>query len=297
MAGVYYFSTYIVFLLLACLEAIRCQSYHAFNGYGNNIRNPGWGIAGGELIRYPVPQAYSDGISAFTESKSGKDLPGARAISLKFVGKDRESVVRSERGTTDFVTYLGQFFDHDFDLNEHSWFDYGVGGEDAPIPIPECDPWYDPACEGDKTIGFSRTGYNGSTPVDKPRQQINGITSFLDGSVVYGSSFEWASKLRAYRDGKLLTSDGNLLPWNNMGLSMANDVNREDMMYAAGDKRANVNPAVIAIQTLFMRNHNRLAEMYADENPGWNDEDLYYAARKWNIAQMQAVCNRALAAS
>eukprot|EP00854_Cymbomonas_tetramitiformis_P015459 gene15459-18301_t len=70
---------------------------------------------------------------------------------------------------------------------------------------------------------------------------------------------------------------------------MANDVGREDLMFAAGDKRANVNPAVIALQVLFLRNHNRLAAEYKAANPTWVDEDLFNAARKWNVAQLQAL--------
>ncbi|KAK3264512.1 hypothetical protein CYMTET_26753 [Cymbomonas tetramitiformis] len=271
-------------LLPLLLPTKSYAAYYSFDGWGNNLRNPEWGMAGSELLRYPVASAYHDGISNMT---GGGRLPDARDISVQLMRVDQ---ISSKRRGTDFITYLGQLFDHDFDLNEHTWHDWGKAGEAAPIPIPVCDAWFDADCDGGKVMEFTRTGYNGSTPPDQPRQQINGITSFLDGSVVYGSSFDWASKLRTFRDGTLLVSDGNLLPWNIGGLPMANDVGREDLMFAAGDKRANVNPAVIALQVLFLRNHNRLAAEYKAANPTWVDEDLFNAARKWNVAQLQAIC-------
>lgn len=51
--------------------------------------------------------------------------------------------------------------------------------------------------------------------------QINTITSYLDGSVVYGSNIQTADKLRAYFKGYLSTSNGQL-PTNYMNLNMAN---------------------------------------------------------------------------
>ena len=59
---------------------------------------------------------------------------------------------------------------------------------------------------------------------------------------------------------------------------------------AAGDVRANVNPVLLAIQSLFVREHNRLAEEIYREHPSWSDEDIFQEARKWNVAIMQSIC-------
>ena len=45
-----------------------------------------------------------------------------------------------------------------------------------------------------------------------PRQQINILTSYIDGSVVYGETEERSNALREFTDGKLKTGPGDLLP-------------------------------------------------------------------------------------
>ena len=45
-----------------------------------------------------------------------------------------------------------------------------------------------------------------------PREQINILTSYIDGSVVYGETEERSNALREFIDGKLKTGPGDLLP-------------------------------------------------------------------------------------
>ena len=62
-----------------------------------------------------------------------------------------------------------------------------------------------------------------------------------------------------------------------------------EQLFAAGDIRANEQPGLTALHTLFVREHNRLAARYALVHPGWSDEQLYQKAREINWAQIQAI--------
>jgi prostaglandin-endoperoxide synthase 2 len=61
-----------------------------------------------------------------------------------------------------------------------------------------------------------------------------------------------------------------------LGLSHAND---KTSLFAVGGDRANATPAVSALNLLFLREHNRLADRLAAANPGWDDDRVFETAR------------------
>jgi len=63
-------------------------------------------------------------------------------------------------------------------------------------------------------------------------------------------------------------------------------------VFYAGDARASEQPALAAIQTLFLREHNRLAEGLSALNPQWSDEKLYQTARRILSAVTQHITYR-----
>ena len=70
---------------------------------------------------------------------------------------------------------------------------------------------------------------------------------------------------------------------------LANDTHINDKLFVAGDVRANENPLLTSLHTLFVREHNRLCVIIKAENPSWNDEKIYQKARKIVGAYFQSI--------
>jgi len=49
------------------------------------------------------------------------------------------------------------------------------------------------------------------------REQVNNITSFLDGSLIYGSTAERAADLRAFWGGRLKLNEDGYMPYEKEG--------------------------------------------------------------------------------
>ena len=254
----------------------------SIDGTGNNVAHPTWGSTGQDLLRLS-PAAYGDGIS----TPSGADRPGARLVS-NLLAASPEGGVTNDRDFTAFVYAWGQFLDHDLGLT-----DTATPRERLPIPVPTGDPSFDPTSTGAMTIAMSRSNWDPATGTStaNPRQQVNSITAFIDGSQVYGSDATRAAALREFAGGRLRTSTGNLLPFNSEGLANANDAHvvADNQLFLAGDVRANENPELLALQTLFVREHNRIAAEAAAKNPTWTDEQLYQHARRMVISEIQEI--------
>lgn len=123
-----------------------------------------------------------------------------------------------------------------------------------------------------------------------PRQQVNRISSFIDGSMVYGSDADRAAALRSMQGGRLKTSEGNLPPLNTGGFANANaSPFPDEEMFLTGDVRGNENLELLAIHTLFVREHNRLADAISAARPGLSDEEIYQQARRLVIAELQVI--------
>ncbi len=244
--------------------------YASIDGTGNNLVHVEWGSTGENFLR-TAPAAYGDGIS----SPAGQDLPDARTIS-NLLSAQPADMTGNSRSLSDYIYAWGQFLDHDIDLTSTQ---SGTDAEKLPIQVPTGDPYFDPASTGTQTIPLTRSEYDPATGTSlaNVRQQINSITAFIDGSQIYGSDAETANSLRTFTGGKLRTSEGNLLPTDETGF------------FVAGDIRVDENTGLIAMQTMFMREHNRLATEMAKENPGWSDEEIYQHARRVVIGELQKI--------
>ena len=130
------------------------------------------------------------------------------------------------------------------------------------------------------------------------REQINQITAYIDASNVYGSSEEEAHSLRDFtsrnghlRSGYVMSSGKPLLPPNTgEPVDCQMDPNRAHVpCFQAGDHRANEQLGLLAMHTLWMRQHNRIADTLRSVNPHWDGDMIYHEARKIVGAQLQHI--------
>jgi len=261
-------------LALACVAAAEPRTY---DGSENNLDNPQWGSTGEQLGRIAPPN-YADGVS---EMVGPPQWPNPRVVSNAVAHQDSMSgvFIPDPRGLTDYIWAWGQFLDHDISKTP---------AESTPafIPIPAGDPWFDPDGDGDAILPFRRSNFDPSTgtDLDNPRQQITGITAWLDASNVYASSVERGEWLRTFAgDGKLKTTDhptGPLLPFNDGTQDNDGGSGNDTTFFVAGDTRANETLTLISLHTLFVREHNRLAEELAQQHPDWTGDQIYHQSRK-----------------
>ena len=277
----------IIFILI--FSGIQAQENRSISGYGNNIAHPDWGSAYSEKPEL-VGTSFADGVSAPT----GMERTNPREISNILFTQD--GLIDNDLTLSSFTWVFGQFVDHDITLV------FNGNTEPLMIPVPAGDPWFDPAGTGQVIIPFMRSGEMGGTGtgVENPRKYANAVTSFVDGSNIYGSEEYTAAWIREYFDGKLKISDEGLLPFNtkdgtfNSPLEeaaphMENPVGIAKKLFVAGDVRANENPLLLAFHTLFAREHNRQCETLKDIHPDWNDEQLYQKARKITSGILQQI--------
>ena len=259
--------------LLCLITAAAAQSpFRSIDGSGNNPIDPSMGAANKPLVRL-MSIGYVDGWSV----PRSAGLPSARDVS-NMVCAQMASIPNTIEAS-DMVWQWGQFVDHDIDLTTSA-----SPAEPFDIPVPISDPFFDPFSTGTQTIGLTRSEY----VIDAAgvRQQMNGISAWIDGSNVYGSDQARANELRTLDGtGRLKTSAGDLLPFNVNGLPNAGGPG--STLFLAGDIRANEQSGLTAMHTLFVREHNYWADRFGMlPIPG---NLVYELARSIVSAELQAI--------
>ncbi|XP_066271799.1 peroxidasin-like [Branchiostoma lanceolatum] len=308
---------------------VRCptrfnRKYRNIDGTCNNRKNKLWGSSLTPFQRF-LPPIYEDQLNDpvgwdTSLEYNGFTLPSVRQVSNELITTPTNV---EDPDYTHMLTQWGQFLDHDVDLTPTA-----VGltmpkpGMDAiscsetcdnimpcfPIPIPDDDPRIDNVLDK-ACMPFTRSSAvcgTGETSTIfnkfKPREQINQITSFIDASMVYGSTSEVAESLRDFStdDGLLrvnleevdISSGMDLLPFQTEAVSSCSqNPNGENVVpcFLAGDVRANEVNTLIASHTIWVREHNRLARELKRINPHWDGEKIYQEARKIVGAMMQHI--------
>jgi Animal haem peroxidase len=284
-------------ILLVLLSALAGTSSRAadppavrtLDGSNNNIAHPAWGQAGTQYARVAASN-YGDGIRTLVAG------PSPRYISNR-VFNDANQNLFSENDISQWGWAWGQFVDHDIGLRDEQ------PAEDASMPFDKQDK-LETFTHNTGSLEFSRTPAAPGTGVQSPRQQINTLSSFIDGSGVYGLS---SARLDWLRNGAvngnpsdnaatLLMSQGNYLP-RVTARGNASTAPPMDLMGAlfgtptravvAGDVRANENVALTSIHTLFAREHNRIVA--ALSSAPLSDESKFQLARRVVGAEIQYI--------
>ena len=257
----------------------RAFEPRSVDGYGNNRFRATAGSANTPLIRQAgVSSAYA------AAAALPSNMPNPRSISNALFAQSEPTP--NEHNAADMLWQWGQFIDHDSVLVPG-----GSRNDPLPIPVPEGDAVFDPDGTGTQSIPFVRSAFDPHSGADddNPRQQINAITAFLDGSVVYGSDLKRYDALKADDgSGRMRTShDGRLLPYNTRLL--ANQGGNQPSLFLGGDVRANEQLGLTSLHTLFVREHNRLAEIIAAQNPDLTGNEVFEITRKIVGAEIQAI--------
>ncbi|NWZ44536.1 PERT peroxidase, partial [Brachypodius atriceps] len=297
-----------------CPNNHLANKYRLITGACNNREHPRWGASNTALARW-LPAAYDDGLSQPRGSDpgvqyNGFQLPPVREVTRKIIHAPNEAVTEDNL-YSDIIMVWGQYIDHDISFTPQSTSTTAFLSDSREIPrskqkIPlfcmqvttddplsagmDRLPFYrsSPACStGDHAILF------GNTSVLNTRQQINGLTSFLDASTVYGSTPAVENKLRnlTSKEGllrvnlKYFDNHREYLPFTDQIPSpCAQDPHASGgerlECFVAGDSRSSEVTSLAAMHTLWLREHNRLARALKRINGHWSAETVYQETRK-----------------
>ena len=116
-------------------------------------------------------------------------------------------------------------------------------------------------------------------------QQINILSPYLDGSMIYGHTNAISESLRGSA-GKLVTVNSPI--HGNQMLPVNMDTDR----FFSGDLRVNENVLLTAMHTLWHREHNYWAEKLKEDNPNWTSQHIFDTAKQIVIGEIQAITYR-----
>ncbi|KAL9649500.1 hypothetical protein ABK040_000739 [Willaertia magna] len=293
-------TTVIVLVLLACdsslaklisVNSLRqlhkpvSQACYSYDGINVNKKHPTWGSTGEAFPRLSKP-VYVDGVKS--PPRTGIS---ARVISNAFC---KQTVCDSTNAfnVSAMLYAWGQFVDHDTN-NQATGLKFT---ENFPIEVPPGDVFTQP-------LPFTRSVFSSAKPtyIDEPVNQVNFVTGYMDCSQMYGSDETRALAIREMKAGLLkvdLVHGKEFVPKSFLGETGLFFLGAGNNTIIAGDVRATESLPISIMQTLFLREHNRLARALATrfnikqsklDNDKETDEELYQTARSINCAQIQAI--------
>ncbi|XP_057375088.1 peroxidase-like [Daphnia carinata] len=287
-------------LASTCIPDPTCRpsKYRTIDGSCNNVKSPLMGRSNTQLGRYLAPD-YDDGV---WESRD-KGMPNSRTVRT-VLAPDHD---RMQKDVTLMLMQFGQFVDHD--ITHVPVFQLANGsGISCCTPDGKHQSWElrHPHCFTldilpDDTFyrQFRVECVNFVRSMVAPRsdctfgyaEQLNQVTHWHDASAIYGSTQFQSDLLRERKGGRMKTfayQNRQLLPldWNNKDCI---GFDKGLRCFLSGDSRVNQLIGLTVMQTVWHREHNRVAGELARVNPRWNDERLFQEARRVVIAELQHI--------
>ncbi|KAF7492476.1 Peroxidase, partial [Sarcoptes scabiei] len=292
-----------------CFQRPICDDkilYRLPDGTCNNLIHTGQGKSVSTFSRL-LPPDYADGINEPRRARDGSELPNARLVSLSIA---QESQPQSSQYSL-MLMQFGQFVDHDLsrtaltrthDNNKISCCDENLIRDPRflhpacfIIPVPSQDQFL--LSKSQTCINFVR-----SAPAVNPkcrfgpREQLNQLSSYLDGNNIYGASETESKRLRLFQGGKLRFTMMNERPFLPLKESMNSSnfnchvpKNTNMRCFETGDIRGNEVVDLIVLHTIWLREHNRIASILERMHPTWIDESLYQEAKRIVLAEFQHI--------
>ena len=229
--------------------------------YPQNRNGSGGPINGTKIGVWKPPNPDS------IKCNTGNQLPNARLVSRTIhVDQDAPSTVNH------LFPMFAQFLCHDLMLTNIQNTLANCCGLTNELCMPITVPPGDTAFAENHCLDFKRA-VPYCTPHQNPNQNPtetryqNLVSAFMDAETIYGNDFQTVKILRAPL-GRLMDDPNHLLPV----LSIKGEKSR----LAGGDTRSSDNPALSTIHTLFMREHNRIADHIAAANRRLNDDQVLF---------------------
>lgn len=278
------------------LGVANCKNIITVSGLCNNPSNP---FSGTTLQKMLAP---TKNFKRPTTRNMNRMQPNIRYISKAIVKTNRLKFAPYK--TNLFFVIFGQFVDHEIVLSPQESID-----SESKVPI------MDRRRRG--RMDFTRNGvlrfiYGKCCPGNYQTSlrvwdsiPFNRLTSFIDGSAVYGSSHLRVNTLRAFEHGKIILQRINgesLMPFNSLSQLKFNLHNENSdsntNLFAGGDVRANENIFLAAIHTLFAKEHNRICDLLRRhlrrnrDKKLLKDAWLFATARQILSAELQSIVFR-----
>uniref|UniRef100_A0A8R1Y256 Peroxidase n=1 Tax=Onchocerca volvulus TaxID=6282 RepID=A0A8R1Y256_ONCVO len=301
-----------------CDEKCFHSRYRTYDGQCNNQIHTMWGASQTQFRRL-LPPIYENGFNmpvGWNPNKLyfGYRKPNARSVSRKLLGT---KYITPHKTYSAMLMQWGQFIDHDLDftataISRQAFATGAICNRTCEhlnpcfnIPLAHDDPKLlsnprYPCIEFERSSAVCGSGetsliYRHVTY----REQMNTITSYIDGSGIYGSTEEDAYDLRDLSPDRGLLRYDILSSTNKPYLPFERDspvdcrrnwtLDYPVRCFLAGDFRANEQLGLMSMHTIFMREHNRLAIQIASLNPDLDGETIFHETRKIVGAELQHI--------